>query len=316
MSHTNVVILQDKANPSTDYFILPQFADPERYPIHRVNWSENLSEAMLHDAIVVIVRYLQPKWVQSLLANRAKIREIIYFIDDDIWDWSATQALPLRYRIKVWLRATRYRRWVERYATSLWVSTPYLQQKYAHLRPKLVSPSPLKLNEQPVCVFYHGSITHHDELLWLYDIIEAVLDRNEHIYVELIGNAEINEHFRALDRVYVVNLMPWPAYRLFVQRPGRHIGLVPLLNNHFNAARSYTKFFDITLAGAVGIYAQNTQIGDFVDDQVDGVVLSMHSKQPWIDAILALASSPKLRYTMNQKARSKLAELVTKRPVD
>ena len=37
-------------------------------------------------------------------------------------------------------------------------------------------------------------------------------------------------------------------------RPRRHIGLVPFLPSPFNAARSYTKQFDIERAGALGVY--------------------------------------------------------------
>ena len=80
--------------------------------------------------------------------------------------------------------------------------------------------------------------------------------------------------------------MSWPAYKTFIQRPGRTIGLAPLLDTPFNAARAPTKFFDITAAGAVGIYADSPVYRRLVEHGKNGLLLPMDSPGGWVEAVL------------------------------
>jgi len=132
-------------------------------------------------------------------------------------------------------------------------------------------------------------------------------------YFEIIGGQKVYRLFKSLERVQVVHPMSWLAYKQFIKQPGRHIGLAPLLNNAFNNARSYTKVFDITCAGAVGIYSQNSESARFVLSYKDelnnlpGLVLPLNQDE-WIAEIVKLVKDPQTCQTMVQRAQDAVAK--------
>lgn len=309
MGCTKVFIVQERPNPSTDYFVLPQFSgdgfDVELCSFDRLPPAESLS-----GAIVVLVRYVPKAWRRYIEQYRSILHGLYFFMDDDVLDISSTQGMPLGYRWKLAKGAAFHKSWLLKNHAQLWVSTPYLQQKYVQHSPRLISPFPLNPLEQTVKLFYHGSITHQAEIDWLLPVVKEVLSANSAITFEIIGNAKVYQQFRSLDRVQAVNLMSWPAYRHFIQQPGRHIGLVPLVKNSFNAARSHTKFFDITTAGAIGIYARESECGRFVNHDVDGLVLPM-KPELWVEKILELSEDAPRRTQMIEMAKKRVSSMLT-----
>jgi len=191
----------------------------------------------------------------------------------------------------------------------LWVSTSYLANKYADWKPKLISPSPIAPVTEITCrFFYHGSAAHTAEIRWLRKLVEPLLRCSEGLSFEIIGDYKVNRLYRDLDRVTIVHPMSWPAYQAFLAIPGRHIGLVPLLESRFNSARTYTKFFDITRCGAVGIYPRDSIYADVVTDGIEGLLIEQNL-EAWKEAVLRLAGDENLRLTLLQNARSKMADL-------
>jgi hypothetical protein len=336
---SRIYIVEEGPNPSTDYFVLP-LALNTGATVLRCSWSQLPDVTDLHGACVIFVRYVTTAWRALIEQTRHSLARLIYFMDDDLFDWRAAKGLTWRYRFKLLKRATWQRKWLLKMQPELWVSTPWLQQKYAQYQPCLVLPTPLspanycnKLpnhaelpiveikqfdevrakncnvsgrdardlnaearsdsNEaacvtQPCVIFYHGTGSHQAEIEWLLPVIELVLTLNANITFELIGNAKTQKLYRHLNRVNVIPQMKWPAYQAFIQQPGRHIGLAPLLEHPFNRARSYTKFFDIQRAGAAGIYAAEGPWKAFIDSGTQGVLVPMQAAN-WVSAILGLA---------------------------
>jgi Glycosyl transferases group 1 len=102
--------------------------------------------------------------------------------------------------------------------------------------------------------------------------------------------------------------MKWPAYQAFLAMPGRHIGLAPLLDLPFNRGRSYTKFFDITRCGAVGVYSPGSVYSEVVSHGQDGLVVELE-QEVWVEAILSLAQDEPLRQRLLRNAEVKSTEL-------
>ncbi|WP_245849784.1 glycosyltransferase family 1 protein [Oceanimonas doudoroffii] len=250
------------------------------------------------------MRYLTPAWRQWVENNRAQLGQLAFFMDDDLFDPRAHAGLPLRYRYKLWLLARRHKRWLQRMGAELWVSTPFLAKKYAEWSPLVLQPqSPYAHSTPQKTLFYHGSASHGAEFAWLYPVFEQVLAQDANLSVELIGNHRVRRQYAALPRVHVLHPMSWPAYQALLARPGRTIGLVPLLNNRFNAARAPTKFFDITQAGAVGIYADHPIYRSVIRHPYNGLLLPM-DQQAWVNAILRLSENKEERKKMcNNAAR-------------
>jgi hypothetical protein len=77
--------------------------------------------------------------------------------------------------------------------------------------------------------------------------------------------------------------MSWGAYQSFISQPGRHLGLASYIKSPFNAARSYTKVFDIQRAGARGIYAEGGPWGRQQGSET--MMLLPMVEEAWVDEI-------------------------------
>lgn len=300
----DVYLVEERSNPSTDYFVAPACAGQGRR-LHRCRLDELPPEDSLAGAVVVFVRYIPPQWRRKVQAERGRLAGLVFFMDDDLLDPLAWASMPWRYRYKLYRQAARHRGWLLQQRAQLWVSTAWLQQKYEAWAPLRVDPRPLPMVQGVRRVFYHGSASHLAEIRWLRPIIEEVQQQDPRIVFEVIGGQDIYRLYRGLARVTVVHPMRWPAYEAFLDQPGRHIGLAPLLELPFNRARSCTKFFDITRAGGVGLYAAAGACGAFVRDEVDGVVLPMRPRI-WAEAILRLAEDEPRRRALLLAAQTRL----------
>lgn len=303
----NIYIVEEGPNPSTDYFVRPALAQSTS-TVSQCNWHTLPTAKALQDATVIFVRYIPANWRR--LIESAHTAKIIYFMDDDLFDTRVSHGQSWRYRYKLAHLGAWQQNWLTSSNAEYWVSTPWLQEKYKHLAPKLIDPKPLANKEQLCRVFYHGSASHADEIRWLHPIMETVLKENEQIVFEIIGDANTNQLYRKLPRVNVVHPMKWPAYQAFIDIPGRDIGLAPMLDNAFNQSRSYTKFFDITRAGAPGIYAAAGHWKSILTHDLNGLLIPAKPSE-WIEAILELASDEKKRKRLIAEAKKTITTLST-----
>ncbi len=297
-------IVEEGPNPSTDYFVLPALKY-EPNPVIRCTWDQLPSAQDLAFSSVVFVRYVPAHWKTRIAQVRTSLVRLVYFMDDDLLDVQASAGLPWKYRYKLVMHATRHQRWLEQMQASLWVSTPWLKAKYASRNPALVAPKPIETPDCACRVFYHGSSSHRVEIEWLKPVIEQCINANPSISFEIIGDHAVNQLYRSIPRVTVVHPMKWPSYQTFLATPGRDIGLAPLLDQPFNQSRSYTKFFDITQAGAVGIYANPGPWRHLIEHEKNGLLCAMEP-QVWIDAILGLAADALQREVMHSHARASI----------
>lgn len=303
-----IFLIEECANPSTDFFILPALVSGH-HQIIRCGHQDLPDSTALSDAIVIFVRYVPSGWAKLIGAERNRLRALIFFMDDDVLDFSASSGMPLAYRYKLATLALRQRGWLQRQQAKLWVSTSYLASKYADWQPQLILPTPPPLPERIRRIFYHGSIaTHKAEIRWLRPVLEEVLHKDGQAVFEIIGKKEVFELYRGLPRVTVVHTLKWPAYQAFLAMQERHVGLNPLLDIPFNRARSYSKFFDITRCGAVGIYTQGSACAEIVTHQQQGLLVAT-DQGAWAEAILSLTQNEAYWQTLLQNAQAKMLGL-------
>lgn len=302
-----VYIVEERANPSTDFFVLPAvLAGGAR--VKRCGFADLPATDDLAGATVVFVRYVSPAWARLTEAARSRLRALAFFMDDDVLDTGASTGLSWRYRFKLARLAAWRADWLRRQKAELWVSTPYLRKKYADWRPRLVLPSPAASPTDVRRVFYHGSASHDREVCWLRPVLEEALRRDERLAFEIVGGGDVNRLYREIPRVTVVHPMKWPSYQAFLSMPGRHVGLAPQQDSPFNRARSYTKFFDITRCGAVGIYSPESACAEVVRNGVDGLVAGL-DQEAWVEAILNLTGDEPLRRILLRNAEAKMLGL-------
>ncbi len=278
-----ILIVEENNNPSTDYFVMP-FAKTMGLPITKLNWKDKPTAEQLDQALVIIVRYLTPAWKRHLDLASQQIAALAYFIDDDILDTAASRGLPLKYRFKLARYGAWQFRWLMKQRAQLWVSTDFLKNKYASYQPIQLTPQQIPIAAERYRVFYHATASHRAEIKWLYPVIAAVLEKESGIDFEIIGDHQTHKLYRKLPRTTVVNPMSWGAYQHFVSQPGRNLGLAPFIESQFNAARSYTKVFDIQRTGARGIYAENGPWNRQLDQE--NMILIPMIQKVWIDEII------------------------------
>lgn len=294
-------IVHQNPNPSTDFFVKP-FLGRGGADLQFCAFSDVPGPTELAGATVVFVRYVPDAW--RALLKRHPAQRVAFFMDDDLFDWRAFLGMPWHYQRKLFRLAWRHQRWLKEIGAELWVSSPWLAQKYAAWNPSVLEPdNPHGLvaeftDPAMKTVFYHGSASHRGELEWLMPVVEQVLAARSDVCFEVIGDRKVRDRFAHLPGVQVVHPMSWPAYKAFIQRPGRTIGLAPLLDTPFNAARAPTKFFDITAAGAVGIYADSPVYKRLVKHGKNGLLLPMNSQKAWADAVLELLAQPEKRQAL------------------
>ncbi|MBW3692903.1 glycosyltransferase family 1 protein [Aeromonas dhakensis] len=298
-------ILHEGVSPTLAYF---ESAIISRFPDVRCQFIDTLGspDAKIPDgAALVIIRFISPYWQLYIERKIDRLSRIVYFMDDDLFDPTALSTLPKEYRTKIMRRSAAQHRWITQYCDDIWVSTSYLAKKYAHLNPDIVSAKPsrsLLETGQPVKIAYHGSSSHREEKYWLRQIIEGVLQACPSANFEIFGEHDIYKFYRDLPRISVLHPMSWKNYLAYTKTHRLDIGLAPLLDSDFNLARGPVKFYDFVRMGAVGVYSNRVPYNDFIEQNVNGVLLE-NEPQRWIDAITLLINKEKKRFELANNAK-------------
>jgi hypothetical protein len=241
---------------------------------------------------IVISRYIRIFDFWFLLKTKRRRFKVVFFFDDDLFDFKVLKALPLKYALKIFFSTYIFKSLLGKLFDEFWVSSPYLYKKYAHLNPKLIVPHQVAVqsqNSNKIIVCYHGSASHIKEIEWLINIISEVQAKTDHLHFEIFGTASVNKLFKNIPRVSVLHPMSWENYLAYTLSHKADIGLAPLLDTKFNLGRSPTKFFDYARMGAVGIYTNNDVYNKLVVDDKNGVLLD-NDQKIWVEKIIALSA--------------------------
>ncbi|MGO0272808.1 glycosyltransferase family 1 protein [Escherichia coli] len=301
----SLLILHEGNSPTLAYF---EEAIKSRFPGAACQLVDTLTTNAIEvdkGAAIVVIRFISSQWQREIARNIEELSQVVYFMDDDLFDPSALGALPKVYRTKIIRRSAAQHRWITSHCDNIWVSTPYLANKYAHLNPDIVPAKPtphLLAVKRPVKIAYHGSSSHQAEKYWLRDVIEGVLSRCPQASFEIFGEHEIYKLYRDLPRVTVLHPMSWQNYLDYTQHHQIDIGLAPLLESAFNLARGPVKFYDFVRMGAVGVYSNCAPYSDFIEQNINGVLLN-NDPQKWIEALSLLVNSTQKRQLLANNAK-------------
>jgi hypothetical protein len=303
-SGRTLLVVEERPTPSTDYYI-KSFINRFGYDDYqRVSGSTPIVLSDILNNSVIFIRYVPASWRRVVEKYCASFEELFLFIDDDILDFSSVRSFPAWYQFKILKNLIGLQTWMRACRVRLCVSNPLLQAKYEVYNPCLLQPSsPYNAVEKDlVTVFYHGTTaTHFAEVKWLVPVVEAVLASHSRVVFEIIGTSKVKKCFQNFERVNVLHPMNWPSYQALISRKCHDIGLVPLLDNPFNRFRSHVKCFDITQAGAVGIYADHDVYRGVIRSDENGVLRKM-DQSLWIEAINILVCDDALRERLYQQA--------------
>lgn len=308
----SLLILHEGNSPTLAYF---ETAIRNRFPGARCQLVDTLTSPSIEvdkGAAIVVIRFISTQWQREIARNIDDLSQVVYFMDDDLFDPSALRALPKAYRTKIIRRSAAQHRWITSHCDTIWVSTSYLADKYAHLNPDVVpaQPTPLLLTaKQPVKIAYHGSSSHQAEKYWLREVVEGVLARCPQASFEIFGEHEIYKLYRDLPRVTVLHPMSWQNYLEYTRHHRIDIGLAPLLESEFNRARGPVKFYDFVRMGAVGVYSNCAPYSGFVEQNINGVLLNS-DPQKWVETLSMLVNSRQKRQVLADNARKHMYSLM------
>ncbi len=295
-----ILVFHEGENPSTDYYIKP-LLELLNFPYRIIKLNDEYPQPNGGET-VIIVRYASLGLIRYLTVYKKRLKKIVYFMDDGLWDLKAIASLPPRYAWKVFKKAYVWKSFLLKLGAELWVSTDYLAQKYKNYNPRVVYPYPLRLeNVSPTVgektIFYHGSASHKNEFLWLRDLYESLGE----VLKEAILNDFWFKRFRSIKNLLPIRPMPWNTYLEFSALKYRTVGLVPLSEGEFNRGRSWVKFYDILRGGAVGVYSENAPYAFLIKEFDAGIVLPMNH-QRWQDAIWELLEDETARLQLLKNA--------------
>lgn len=314
VNYSELLILHEGESPTLAYFeasIRDRFVGIQT---RFINTSISNELNVGKGSALVIIRFINPAWQRRVADQIENLSRVIYFMDDDLFDPSALNALPKDYRLKIIRRSAAQHRWVTEFCDDIWVSTDYLARKYAHLNPDIlcVSPSSFLLEKSNlVKIAYHGSSSHRDEKIWLRSVIERVLERCPQSCFEIFGEHEIYKLYRDLPRVSVLHPMSWDNYLAYTKSHHVDIGLAPLLDSGFNAARGPVKFYDFVRMGAVGVYSNCQPYSGLIEQNVNGILLQ-NSVERWVNAIHMLCDDKTKRNALVVNAKNTAQSKVKK----
>ncbi|MGF1614644.1 MAG: glycosyltransferase family 1 protein [Gammaproteobacteria bacterium] len=300
------LLLCETPSASVDYYLMPELSH-QGYQIDVKYLADPTTEITAEDvSLLVVCRYLNAHWAQRLRTLRTRGVPVVYFLDDDLFDPRAWRGLPWRYRVKLCRLGLRWRSWVSAYASQVWVSTPYLAQKYSGFKPIVLTPAFPKRRMPIHRIVYHGTASHYQEHRWLIPILQDIQRHHRSTLIEVFADSRLKKLYRAVPRTLLIHPTSWASYACHTRSCSASIGLAPLLPSAFNAARGPTKYFDYARVGAVGIYSARPPYMDFVRDGEDGLLLPDEPER-WVNAILALLESPHRLAAMRSAIEQKLA---------
>lgn len=302
-------VFSDGNTASTDYFLIPYLQSIGYVPkLIDTRLAPSFIQSSVEQSLVVISRYFPIAWRHVLASCKKAGSKIVYFMDDDLLDPLVLKGMPWRYRWKI-LKLAIGQKWrLREICNEFWVSTPYLMQKYAELKPQLIhaAPTPQLISSSLplVKICYHATASHRLELLWLGEVMERVQACATNTHFELFGDASVKRYYRGIPRVSILHAMTWSQYLAWSGAVQRDIGLAPLLPNAFNHARGPTKFFDYARMGAAGIYTDVPPYQGFIRHGVDGLLVENNSEQ-WVSAILEFVKGETRRRNIANSARER-----------
>jgi hypothetical protein len=230
---------------------------------------------------------------------------VTYLKDDDIASVFTARDLPWYYALWTGWRYLGSRRLLSQVVSEIVVSTRELAERYPASNPSVWEPhydDTSEFHSETLVYFYHATITHLREMRWLVPIVRRVQQGVPNAWFEIIGDASVARMFRGIPRVRVIHPMRWPDYQSYIRSVRYDVGLAPLHDTAFNRARSHTKLYQITRAGAAGIYSDVIPYSAKIVNEVTGVLRRNH-RYLWVKSIIALLRNPQLRTSIHENAR-------------
>jgi glycosyltransferase involved in cell wall biosynthesis len=209
-------------------------------------------------------------------------------------------------------------------AAGVIVSTPFLQNRFARLNPRVfVVPNALderlffegtldgaRQTSGKLVVGFMGTLTHEPDLMLVVQPLRALLRRHEgRIEFQIVGGVADLGWLRLFDGLAVSKLdvpaesFEYPAFVGWMRRNLRwDIAIAPLADSQLNQAKSDIKFLDYAALGFAAVYSAVPAYTGTVRHLENGILVA-NSPDAWLDALESLVRDEQMRVTIAKRAR-------------
>ncbi len=270
----NITVLQNGSNPTSYYWI-------SHLDFNVLDIKKDFDIELLYNSkTIIIVRYIPFKFLIHLFRLYRKNIKIILLIDDDLLSFNLLTHLPIRYKIKLFLRIFIYKDFLQYFISQIWVTNLNLKKKLILQLKNRVNIQVLDIKfpksfiEKKIYrISFIGTSSHVLKLRWIKKLFLKVQSEREDCLIEIFINTKWRSYFKSLPRIKMIYPMDWESFLLDTQNRKVDIVLNPILRSEFNYLRSPTKFFDTTRLGAVGLYSDTLPYSSFINNNYDGILL-------------------------------------------
>ncbi|WP_417457992.1 hypothetical protein [Kordiimonas sp.] len=248
----------------------------------------------------LVVRRDRESVIKRVLAHHQRGAEIIYLIDDDLTAIE-DETLPTGYRARLkTLKDGIYSTMLER-AAHVVTSSPIIAEKLK-TEAKIHSLSPVwsgapNADARPANlggvtdIVHLGTGSHGAGFEFLRPVISTVLKRFPNVHFHYFGNEPLMGPLEDHPHVHRRKAKTWAGYKRAMPSFRFHLGLYPLIDTPFNAARSVNKILEYTLAGCPAMYSASWGKAHGLIDG-DNAFLAGDSAAEWQTRLIKILSAP------------------------
>ncbi|ETW10992.1 glycosyl transferase family protein [Roseivivax marinus] len=209
-------------------------------------------------------------------------------------------------------------------AKEVWFSTKALSELYADIAVKRARVRPNALDPRfwrnyrsapatdvfhnPLRIVYMGTATHSEDLAVVMPAFERLArDYPDRFHLTLIGITNTRYDVPWMSAYLPRGKRSYPAFaRHLARETFFDVGIAPLADTPFNAAKSDVKFLDYSAMGLLSVLAEGTAYRDAIDA---GLAIGCSTNpDDWYDAIAAILERPEDFAAMREKAHAYLWE--------
>jgi hypothetical protein len=313
-----VVIVVAGENPSFDYYFAPRFGLHPSPPVRRYDLfasRRELAGISWASTFVIFCRYVNNAWLRVVREHQAQLAGIGLFVDDDIEAMAAAPELSWLYKLMLRRRAILPWRALTPMLDQVWVSTPYLADRWRAMSPRILGPvaDVMDLSATPtpssqIVIGVHASGSHRADKAWLEPVVRGVLAASPHVTFEIVVERGRDWRWSEDPRVQIIPFRSWPKYRADTAGQGRDILLAPFRPTAVNAARAEVKRIDAARCGAALLVSDQVVYQVSAAEAQLGMVVPLDIGS-WTNAILSLAADTDRRRMLVKLNREKLLQV-------
>lgn len=290
-SPKQVLLIRQNEAPTDELYVLASINElKKKYDINVeiVNLDDEVKpekyKKLLKGCHVIISRYITSDWITLLTKHKNVIEKIYYLMDDDVGGAVDSIWMPGGYRQRM-IKVSNGEFQSLLALSDRFISTSkFLQNRYFSEKTNLLEPPYLNqrtdlshLDKNSIIISYHATQVHRDDLLFISDALKYIHDKYHNVEIQIVMGNYAPSQLKNLERVHLVQGMPWDEYKLFMKKCTSHISLAPLLDTAYNRGKSIIKLFDISRLGAMGIYTNTFPYNEVIDNGKNGILLENDS---------------------------------------